>query len=230
MVNTPSVLEMNNISKTYPQGEGAPLYVLHGASLAVKRGEIVGLVGASGSGKTTFLNIAGLLDVPSDGTVAINGQRLIGNDVQRTRIRGTTLGFVYQFHYLISELTAIENVMMPLLIQNKSYDFARKRAATLLEHLSLSHRLEHLPAMLSGGEQQRVAVARALSTSPHLLLADEPTGNLDLHTSFKVFDEILSLVREENMAALIVTHDPSLMKKMDRVLTFSEGELIEMEE
>lgn len=218
------VLSLHNVTHTYHQG-GQDLTVLNTIHMTVKSGEMVALVGASGSGKSTLLHIAGLLDVPSQGHVSILGQNMPKSDDKRTRTRLKSIGFVYQFHHLLPEFSALENVMIPQMIAGVSTSLSQKNAKTYLEKMGLSHRLTHRPSQLSGGEQQRVAIARALANKPALLLADEPTGNLDEVTAQKVLDQLITLVREEGLAAVIATHDMNLVKRMDRVLTLHHGVL-----
>ncbi len=205
------------------------LHVLRGVDLDVHAGEIVGLLGPSGSGKSTLLHAAGLLERPSSGKVWIKGRECLGlPDRDRTRIRRNTIGFVYQFHHLLPEFSALDNVAMPLLIEGVSKSVARKEATRLLEMMGLSDRVSHQPSQLSGGEQQRVAIARALANKPAVLLADEPTGNLDPNTSATVFQSLFDLVRIEGVAALVATHNMALTSYMDRVLTMSEGVTVEI--
>lgn len=226
---TKTVLELKNIIRRYPQGEGGFLEVLKGISLSIKAGEIVALVGPSGSGKSTLLHQAGILENPDDGTVSVDGQDVSSlDDDGRTAIRREKLGFIYQFHHLLPEFSALENVMMPMIIAGKDKKQAAERAEKLLEQVGLGDRTSHRPSQLSGGEQQRVAMARALANEPVLLLADEPTGNLDMETSDKVFNVLLDVVRENGVGALIATHNPELAARMDRTLTL-EGGLIKTE-
>jgi lipoprotein-releasing system ATP-binding protein len=200
--------------------------VLKGADLTVAPGEIVGLVGPSGSGKSSLLHAAGLLERPTGGTIRIEGRDCgVLDDRARTRIRLSTIGFVYQFHHLLPEFSALENVALPANIVGRGRREARDRARALLEQLGLAARLDHQPAQLSGGEQQRVAVARALVNGPRLLIADEPTGNLDPETSESVFQTIRDLVRETGVAALIATHNLDMTRHMDRVLRVRDGRL-----
>jgi len=213
------VLVLEGISKTYGIGGPAPVPVLDRLSLRVGRGEVVALVAPSGAGKSTLLHIAGLLDMPDAGRVAINGRDMAGqNDRARTEARREQLGFVYQFHHLLPEFSAAENIVLPQLANGIARGAARARALDLLGRVGLSHRGDHRPAQLSGGEQQRVAFCRALANQPSLLLADEPTGNLDPATSDKVFDVLMALVRETGLAALIATHNMELAGRMDRVI------------
>lgn len=222
-----AVLELDNITRTFPQGQ-SELEVFRGASMTIRAGEIVALVGPSGAGKSSLLHIAGLLEQPTSGDVKINGSYCTGlTDAECTRIRREELGFVYQFHHLLPEFSARENVVMPLRIAGVSREIADKRAVELLTMVGLEQRLDHRPGKLSGGEQQRVAIVRALANNPNLLLADEPTGNLDPRTSGKVFDMLIAIVRAKRLAALIATHNLELAAKMDRVILLQDGKLIE---
>lgn len=218
-----SILSLQNITRVYTQGEKS-LNVLNGLNLEIKRGEIVALVGPSGSGKSTLLQIAGLLDIPTGGMVRMqNTDMTTANDDARTLARRRHIGFVYQFHHLLPEFTALENVAMPQMIAGVSYDIAANRAEALLQELGLESRLHHRPAKLSGGEQQRVAIARALANDPALLLADEPTGNLDPETSAQVFAMLMQSVKQKGLAALVATHNMELAKNMDRVVRLENG-------
>jgi lipoprotein-releasing system ATP-binding protein len=222
-----SGLKLNNIAKSYHMA-GKPLNVLSGADLSVKPGEIVALLGPSGAGKSTLLHIAGLLDSANAGSVNIAGQDCTGlGDRERTRIRRQDIGFVYQFHNLLPEFTALDNVAMPGLINQSNRHASRGKAEELLTKLGLAERINHMPAQLSGGEQQRVAIARALANEPKVLLADEPTGNLDEKTADRVFDELLKLAREQGVAALIATHNETLASRMDRRIVLHNGLLNE---
>jgi lipoprotein-releasing system ATP-binding protein len=222
------VLALDAVAKTYSPGTPAAVTVLEGASLALAAGEAVALVAPSGAGKSTLLHIAGLLDAPTGGAVRLLGQdtaRL--GDAARTRLRRDALGFVYQFHHLLPEFSALENVALPQRAAGSGRTEAAARARELLGRVGLGHRLEHRPAELSGGEQQRVALARALANAPRLLLADEPTGNLDPETSGRVFDVLMDLVRGAGLAALIATHNPDLAARMDRVLRLDAGRIVD---
>lgn len=225
-MNETPLLQLKNISRTY-KSESEKLTVLDGAALDLKAGEIVALVAPSGSGKSTLLHLAGLLEKPDGGAVVINGTDagMLG-DAERTQIRLHTIGIVYQFHHLLAEFTACENIILPQMIAGKSEAAATARAMELLTKFGLAGRADHLPGKLSGGEQQRVAIARALANAPALLLADEPTGNLDVATADVVFNELLRVVRSENVAALIATHNPDLARRMDRQLTLVNGKLV----
>ncbi|MEO6581166.1 MAG: ABC transporter ATP-binding protein [Sphingomicrobium sp.] len=219
------VLQTTGLRRSFTQGD-VTIDVLRGIDLAVRPGEIVALLGPSGSGKSTLLQAVGLLEGGFDGSIRIGGKEAasLDND-QRTELRRDMLGFVYQFHHLLPDFDAIENVILPQLIFGAEPAAARTRATELLTKLGLEKRLDHRPAKLSGGEQQRVAVARGLANRPPLVLADEPTGNLDEHTADIVFAEFLGLVRSEGSAALVATHNERIAAKMDRVLRLHEGVL-----
>lgn len=220
---TTTALELQNITRHFTQA-GETLEVLRGANLTLKRGEIVALVGPSGSGKTTLLQITGLLDQATDGQVIIGGKVVEARkEGIRTQRRLQDLGFVYQFHHLLPEFSAEENVMLPQMVAGVTKADAQKKAARLLSDLGLGHRLTHRPAQLSGGEQQRVAIARALANDPKVILADEPTGNLDPHTAEQVFAILLNVAREKGVAALIATHNYELAGRMDRTVLMENG-------
>ncbi len=219
-------LSLRALRHGYRSGDGR-LEVLRDAELSLRPGEIVALMAPSGTGKSTLLHLAGLLERPQGGAVLVDGRdagRLA--DAERTAIRGRAIGFVYQFHHLLAEFTARENVVLPQMILGTARGVARRRAEALLESFGLGHRLDHLPGKLSGGEQQRVAIARALANRPRVLLADEPTGNLDAATADQVFDELLRVVRGEGLAALIATHNLELGRRMDRTVTLREGRVV----
>jgi len=219
-------LRLTGIVRTYRQA-GEELRVLRGVDLAVRAGEVVALVAPSGAGKSTLLHVAGLLEPPDGGEVAVDGTACSKlSDDERTRLRREKLGFIYQFHHLLPEFTALENVAMPQLILGRTKAEARARARALLTTLGLAERLTHRPARLSGGEQQRVAIARAIANGPKVLLADEPTGNLDHRTADLVFGELLKLAREHGVAALIATHNPELAARMDRTVALQDGVLV----
>ncbi len=218
-------LSLRDVKRTFVQGDRR-LEVLQGVSLDLRPGEIVALVGQSGSGKSTLLHIAGLLERPDGGDVVIDGKSAgAANDRERTALRRRVLGFVYQYHHLLPEFSAIENVMLPQMLNGRSRNQARSHAAELLAMVQLKDRSDHRPGRLSGGEQQRVAIARAVANAPSVLLADEPTGNLDSSTADTVFRQLLSLVRDTGMAALVATHNPELAARMDRTVTLKDGVL-----
>jgi lipoprotein-releasing system ATP-binding protein len=218
-------LSLRDIKRTFVQGDRR-LEVLKGITLDLKPGEIVALVGQSGSGKSTLLHIAGLLERPDQGDIVVGGESAgTAGDRERTVMRRQFLGFVYQYHHLLPEFSAIENVMLPRMLNGKSRAEARRRAAELLAMVQLEERADHRPGRLSGGEQQRVAIARAVANAPRVLLADEPTGNLDSSTADAVFRQLLGLVRETGMAALVATHNPELAGRMDRTVTLKDGVL-----
>ncbi len=222
-----AAMELRAVSRSYAEGKNT-LEVFKALDLSVWPGEIVALVGQSGSGKSSLLHIAGLLEAPTSGEVLIAGQNCSRlDDRARTRIRRIGIGFVYQFHHLLPEFSAMENVMMPQLIAGKPREEARKRATDLLTRLGLAPRAEHRPAELSGGEQQRVAIARALANRPLLLLADEPTGNLDPATAESVHQELLRLITEEGLGALVATHNLDLARGMSRMARLEQGRIIE---
>jgi lipoprotein-releasing system ATP-binding protein len=222
----PHPLELRGVQRVY-RGEAGDLPILRGVDLAIRAGEIVALVAPPRAGKSTLLHVAGLLDSPDGGSVLIEG-RDAGNlsDKARTAIRRDTIGFVYQFHHLLAEFTALENVVLPQLIAGVPRGRAAQRARALLAAFGLAAREHHPPGKLSGGEQQRVAIARALANGPKLLLADEPTGNLDVRTADGVFAELLATVRGQGLAALIATHNPDLAARMDRVVTLRDGVVV----
>ncbi|HEY3778088.1 MAG TPA: ABC transporter ATP-binding protein [Rhizomicrobium sp.] len=220
-------LSLDNVARRYEQG-GATLEIFREVTLSVGRAELVALVGQSGAGKSSLLHIAGLLEAPSEGQIRIDGVAASGlPERERTRLRRDRIGFVYQAHHLLPEFSALENVMMPQLIAGRSKTEAAGEAERLLRQLGLGQRLSHRPAQLSGGEQQRVAIARALANRPSLLLADEPTGNLDPRTATGVFEGLLALVQSEGLAALVATHNSELSGKMDRSLLLHEGRLVD---
>ncbi|WND02395.1 ABC transporter ATP-binding protein [Temperatibacter marinus] len=220
-----SILELKAIHKSFTQA-GKTLEILKAIDLSLASGTVTALVGHSGAGKSTLLQIAGLLDQADGGKIMLSGHEIQQESKENLAdIRATELGFVYQFHHLLPDFTALENVMMPLLIQNKATKTAREKAADMLQKVGLGERLDHRPAQLSGGEQQRVAIARALVHEPKLLLADEPTGNLDEDTSERVLEALLEIVQKTGVAALIATHDRAMAKKMTTTVELSHGKL-----
>jgi lipoprotein-releasing system ATP-binding protein len=220
------VLELKGIRQSFPQAEGR-LEVIRNADLTLRRGEMVALIGPSGSGKSTLLHITGMLEKAVAGEIVIAGKAMtaLGDDA-KTAMRRETMGFVYQHHHLLPEFSALENVIIPQMIAGKSRKEATPRAIDLLNRVGLGKRLDHRPGKLSGGEQQRVAIARALANDPKILLADEPTGNLDHHTSEEVFAMLGHLVRDFGVAALIATHNLEIAQRMDRIVTLRDGELV----
>ena len=223
MSDTVPSLALRGVRRTFRQGR-SELEILKGIDLTVRPGEVVALVGPSGAGKSTMLHIAGLLESPDSGTIEICGQDCSSmGDEQRTLMRRYNLGFVYQHHHLLPEFSALQNVIVPQIIAGIPHKDAKDRAREILSWMGLSDRLTHRPARLSGGEQQRVAIARALSTAPKVMLADEPTGNLDPHTAEEVFTILLRLARGAGLAALIATHNPALAARMDRTLRLTDG-------
>jgi lipoprotein-releasing system ATP-binding protein len=217
------------VDRRYHQGEST-LEILNRADFAVWAGQSVALIGPSGAGKSTLLHVAGLLEHPDGGEVFIEGTPTTTlSDAERTRIRRNEIGFVYQFHHLLGEFSALENVVLPQMIRGLSRNEAKRRASELLSYLGLKDRLNHRPAELSGGEQQRVAIARAVANAPRILLADEPTGNLDPRTSEHVFGTLAQLVRASGLAAIVATHNMDLARRMDRRVTLRDGQVVEME-
>ena len=220
------VLDLQAVTKAYNHGRPNAVTVLHGVTLTVQPGEVVALVAPSGAGKSTLLHIAGLLDTPDAGQVWIDGRDMTQlGDKARTTARRGQIGFIYQFHHLLPEFSALENIVLPQLANGQSSSIALTRALALLEQVGLAARASHRPAELSGGEQQRVAFCRALANGPQLLLADEPTGNLDPGTSDRVFGTLMDLVRSTGMSAVIATHNPDLAARMDRILRLDAGQL-----
>ena len=221
-----AMLALAGITKSYNAGLPNQVDVLRGVDLTVQKGEVVALVAPSGAGKSTLLHIAGLLDTADTGIVSVNGQDLTGqSDRKRTQARRADVGFIYQFHHLLPEFTALENIVLPQLAAGTTASAARERALGLLDKVGVAHRAAHRPAELSGGEQQRVAFCRALANAPALLLADEPTGNLDPATSDQVFEALMALVRDTGLSALIATHNLELAGRMDRTVRLDAGHL-----
>ena len=229
MNDTQPAIYLQAVERRYHQGEST-LDILNQADFAVWSGQSVALIGPSGAGKSTLLHVAGLLEHPDGGEVFIEGVPTSTlSDAERTRIRRNEIGFVYQFHHLLGEFSALENVELPQMIRGLSRNEAKRRAAELLSYLGLKDRLHHRPAELSGGEQQRVAIARAVANAPRILLADEPTGNLDPRTSEHVFGTLAQLVRASGLAAIVATHNMDLARRMDRRVTLQDGQVVEME-
>lgn len=224
---TDTVLQIDGVRKHYKQGDNI-LSILNGADFTLRKGETVALVAPSGAGKSTLLHVAGLLEHPDAGEVFVNGRASSGlSDDARTAMRRSDIGFVYQFHHLLPEFTALENVMMPQMIAGLTQKDASERARQLLDYMRIGHRAEHRPAELSGGEQQRVAIARSVSNAPLVLLADEPTGNLDPGTAGYVFEALEALVRQSGLSALIATHNHEIASLMDRRVTIEDGQVVE---
>ena len=224
------MLRLSGVEKTYNKGQAGEVRVLAGVELALARGEMVALVAPSGAGKSTLLHIAGLLDTADTGQVEIAGEDMTGlSDRRRTALRRQEVGFVYQFHHLLPEFSALENIVLPQLADGVARKTAEERARVLLDQVGVGARAGHRPSAMSGGEQQRVAFCRALANSPSVLLADEPTGNLDPGTADQVFGALEGLVRDTGLAALIATHNLQLAAKMDRVLRLDQGRLVEAE-
>ena len=224
-----SVLEVQGLTKHYVGGDGGVITVFDGVDLEVQRGEMVAIIGASGAGKSTLLHLLGALDRPTAGRVLIGGRALEGMDDEAvSTLRNRTVGFVFQFHHLLREFTALENVMMPLRIAGTDDGAARERALALLDRVGLAGRVHHRPSELSGGEQQRTAVARALAADPAVLLADEPSGNLDHHNSERLHELFAELSRELEIAMVIVTHNRSLAARADRILQLEDGRLTQI--
>ncbi len=223
------ILFLHDVARTYNQGDAA-LNILNGAELALWAGQSVALVAPSGAGKSTLLHVAGLLEHPDHGEVYVDGRATANlSDTERTRIRRNEIGFVYQSHHLLPEFSALENVLMPQLIRGLGRGEAKKRAVELLDYLGLKARLNHRPAELSGGEQQRVAIARAVANAPRILLADEPTGNLDVKTADHVFAAFTQLVRASGLATIIATHNMDIAARMDRRVTLRDGLVVELD-
>jgi len=221
-------LQLRDLRLTYSQGS-RHIHVLSGADGMTMAGEAIGLLGPSGAGKSSLLHIIGLLDQPDSGAVIFEGEDCAKlTDAARTRLRRAKLGFIYQFHHLLPEFSALENVELPQMIMGRTRQEARAHALELLASLGLADRAEHRPAQLSGGEQQRVAIARAVANGPKLLLADEPTGNLDPHTAERVFENLMDLVRRTHLTAIIATHNLDVARRMDRVWRLEEGQLVEV--
>ena len=229
MMDTAAILELTNVDRHYRQGDGK-LVILDGADFTLRAGEMVGLVAASGTGKSTLLHTAGLLERADGGKVLLAGRDCGAlSDEQRTAIRRNEVGFVYQFHHLLPEFSALENIMVPQMVKGLGNREAAERAAQLLDYMKIGHRAQHRPGELSGGEQQRVAIARAVANAPRVLLADEPTGNLDPDTAGYVFDALEALVRQSGLSALIATHNHELAARMDRRVTLEHGKVVPLQ-
>jgi lipoprotein-releasing system ATP-binding protein len=223
---TKNILQIKNVSKSFLQAN-QNIEVLKNINLEVNSGEVIALTGPSGSGKTTLLQITGLLDSPSSGTIIINNKDVsIIGDSERTEIRKAQIGFIYQFHHLIAEFSAIENVAIPLLINEKNKNYAFEQAKEILKEVELEDKLNYKPYQLSGGQQQRVAIARAIINKPSLILADEPTGNLDFELSEKIFEILYNLTKKYQIACLIVTHNQEISKKTDRIIKIKSGIIV----
>ena len=219
-------LVLRNLGRSFKQGGGV-LDVLTGVDFTLNPGELVALVAPSGTGKSTLLHLAGLLDTPTQGEIVVGGKAAVAlSDAARTALRRQKIGFVYQYHHLLPEFSALENIVLPQMIAGQSRKKAEARATHLLEQVGLTKRADHRPGQLSGGEQQRVAIARALANHPAMLIADEPTGNLDPHTADGVFEILRQLTRSEHLAVLVATHNLDLAKRMDRIVTLQEGKLV----
>lgn len=227
-VSATPVLELETVSRIYSEAHGKKVTVLDGASFTIGAGEIVSLVAPSGAGKSTLLHLAGLLEKPDSGEVRVSGTATVNlAEDQRTALRRNDIGFIYQFHHLLPEFSARENLMIPQMLRGVSKSVASERAMELLGFMGIAEREDHRPSELSGGEQQRVAIARAVANGPKLLLADEPTGNLDPATSERVFNMLENLVRQSGLAALIATHNHDLAKRMDRMVTLEGGKVVD---
>ncbi|MGB3501132.1 MAG: ABC transporter ATP-binding protein [Mesorhizobium sp.] len=229
MMQPAPILELHSVDRHYTQGDGK-LVILDGAEFSLRPGEMVALIAASGTGKSTLLHTAGLLERPDGGQVVLAGRDCgVLSDDQRTAIRRNEIGFVYQFHHLLPEFSALENIMMPQMVRGLTSGEAATRAAQLLDYMKIGHRGQHRPGELSGGEQQRVAIARAVANAPRVLLADEPTGNLDPDTAGYVFDALEALVRQSGLSALIATHNHQLAARMDRRVTLEHGKVVPLQ-
>jgi len=225
-METDQIITIRGLTKIY--GDGVEVRALDGLDMEVTRGEFLSIVGPSGSGKSTLLHMIGILDTPSSGTVVIDGQDVTQmSEMQRSQARNRLLGFIFQYHHLLPDFSALENVMMPILIAGKSRDEAKKEAISLLEQVNLSDRLNHYPNQLSGGQNQRVAVARALANNPKIVIGDEPTGNLDSHSSDMVYELLRKLNREMGQTFILVTHDENMANKTDRIVRIVDGKIVD---
>lgn len=226
MTGQNNIIEIKNLSKVY--GDGVEVKALDDLSLDIKSGEFLAIIGPSGSGKSTLLHMIGILDTPTSGTILIDGQDVTSmSEDKRSKARNTMLGFVFQYHHLLPDFTALENVMMPLLIAGKSKKQAREMAEQLLKDVGLEDRMDHKPTQLSGGQSQRVAVARALANNPKIVIGDEPTGNLDSKSSQMIYDLLRKLNKERNQTFILVTHDEQMAKKTDRIVRLVDGRVFE---
>lgn len=226
MTDEPNIIEIRNLSKVYPGG--VEVRALDGIDLDIKRGEFLSIIGPSGSGKSTLLHMIGILDTPSSGTITIDGRVVTEmSEKERSKARNEVLGFVFQYHHLLPDFTALENVMMPLLIAGTGKKVARDVAAGLLEDVGLAERMDHLPSQLSGGQAQRVSVARALANNPGIVIGDEPTGNLDTKSSDMIYDLLRKLNQDKGQTFILVTHDEKMAKKTDRIIRLVDGKIYE---
>ncbi|WP_135610096.1 ABC transporter ATP-binding protein [Methanococcoides sp. AM1] len=225
MTSEPNIIEIRDLTKIYTDGLGVK--ALDGLNMTVKRGEFLSIIGPSGSGKSTLLHMIGILDTPSSGTILIDGENVtMMSDKERSSARNKMLGFIFQYHHLMPDFSALENVMMPLLIAGKSKHEAEKIASDLLKEVGLEERMDHRPNQLSGGQNQRVAVARALANDPKIVIGDEPTGNLDSHSSDKIYELLRKLNREHDQTFILVTHDENMAAKTDRIVRIVDGKIV----
>ncbi|NYT19845.1 MAG: ABC transporter ATP-binding protein [Methanosarcinales archaeon] len=225
MTGEPNIIEIHDLTKIYTDGLGVK--ALDGLNMTVKRGEFLSIIGPSGSGKSTLLHMIGILDTPTSGTILIDGENVTTmSDKERSRARNEMLGFIFQYHHLLPDFSALENVMMPLLIAGKSKREAESIASDLLKEVDLEDRMDHRPNQLSGGQNQRVAVARALANDPKIVIGDEPTGNLDSHSSDKIYELLRKLNREHDQTFILVTHDENMAAKTDRVVRIVDGKIV----
>ncbi|MGM0771670.1 MAG: ABC transporter ATP-binding protein [Halobacteriota archaeon] len=225
MTTEPNIIEIRDLTKTYTDGLG--VRALDGLNMTVEKGEFLAIIGPSGSGKSTLLHMIGILDTPTSGTILIDGENVTTmSDEERSRARNEMLGFIFQYHHLLPDFSALENVMMPLLIAGKSRHEAKRIATDLLKEVGLEDRMDHRPNQLSGGQNQRVAVARALANNPKIVIGDEPTGNLDSHSSDKIYELLRKLNREHDQTFILVTHDENMAAKTDRIIRLVDGKIV----